>query len=130
MKDENMDNDINRKEGVISTIRELLAGVNRESIWIIIIGLLGIIFCAVFAATMLLLNLLRPGGIFTRGPNEAAVLQIAEVSTWLFGICSVVSVIAGVKVLIFIRSWRKSYSNLKAAEKALEKKYFNHTRNL
>jgi hypothetical protein len=129
MNDDNMDSECNSKESVISTIRELLAGVNRESIWIIIIGLLGIIFCTVFAATILLLDLLRPGGIFTRGPNEAAVLRIAEVSTWLFGICSVVSVIAGVKVLIFIRSWRKSYSNLKAAEKALEKKYLDHTKN-
>ena len=116
-------------EGLISNIRELLAGVDRERIWIIIIGLLGIIFCIVFAATMLLLDVLRPAGIFVRGPNEAAVLQIAEVSTWLFGICSVISVIAGVKVLIFIRTWHKSYSNLKAAEKQLEKTYFDHNRN-
>jgi hypothetical protein len=98
--------------------------LDRESKWIIMIGLLGIVFCVVFAANILLLNLLRPGGMFVRGPNEATVLQIVEASTWIFGVCSALSVIAGIKVLIFIRSWRNSYSNVKAAEKELEKKYF------
>jgi len=118
--------DSDRKQGVISSFRELLAGVDRERIWIMTIGLLGILFCILFAANVLLLKLLRPGGMFVRGPNEATVLPIAEVFTWLFGICSVVSVIAGVKVLIFIRAWRKNYSKLKADEQQLEKEYLSN----
>lgn len=118
--------DSDHKQGIISSFRELLAGVDRESVWIMAIGLLGVIFCVLFAANMLLLNLLRPAGMFVRGPNEATVLQIAEVSTWLFGICSVFSAIAGAKVLIFIRGWRKNYSKLKADEEQLEKKYFGN----
>jgi hypothetical protein len=49
---------------------------------------------------------------------------IFRASTWIFGICSVISIIAGIKVLFFIRTWHTNYSNLKAAEKQLEKKYF------
>jgi hypothetical protein len=112
------------EEGVISKVRELMAGVDRERVWIMIIGAMGIILFIVFAGTMLAFAVLLPEGLVGR----EALRPIAQASVWLFGICSVVSIIAGVKVLYFIRTWHKSYSNLKAAEKELEKKYFGGVR--
>ena len=106
---------------MISNVRDLMAGVDRERVWIMTIGAMGIIFAIVFAATMITFEVLRPAGLVER----ASLRPIAMVSTWLFGICSVISVIAGVKVLTFIRRWHKSYSNLKTAQKELEKKYFD-----
>jgi hypothetical protein len=106
------------EEGVLSNTRELIAGVERARIWITIIGLMGILFSIVFATTMISVAILRPEGLFH------ILRRVVQVSTWLFGICSVISIIAGVKVLSFIRTWHKSYSNLKLAGKELEKKYF------
>jgi hypothetical protein len=63
---------------------------------------------------------LRPAGLVEK-ETLRPIVQLAE---WLFGICSVISTVAGVKVLHFIISWQKRYSHLKAAEKELEKKYF------
>jgi len=108
------------EEGMISNVRELMAGVDRERLWIMTIGVMGIIFAIVFGATMVTWEVLRSAGLV------ADFRPIALVSTWLFGVCSVISIISGVKVLSFIRIWHKSYSNLKAAEKELEKKYFRH----
>lgn len=112
------------EEGVISNIRELVAGVERERVWIMTIGVMGIVFSIVFAATMFFLEVIRPAGLLGRG----ALRAIAQVSMWLLGISSVISIVAGVKVLNFARTWQKSYSNLKAAEKELEKRYFGSSR--
>ena len=35
---------MDEKEGVISNIRDLMAGVDRERLWIVTIGVMGIIF--------------------------------------------------------------------------------------
>ena len=109
------------KEKMISTVRELIAGVDRERIWIMTIGLMGIIFAMVFSTMMFIFDVLRPAGVVER----ASLKPIVHLSELIFGICSVISVIAGVKVLIFIRSWHRNYSSLKAAEKQLEKQYFH-----
>ena len=108
------------EEGMISNVRELMAGVDRERVWIMTIGAMGLIFAIVFGATMVTFRVLYPAGLVER----ADLRPIALVSTWLFGVCSVISITSGVKVLSFIRKWHKSYSNLKAAQKELEKKYF------
>jgi len=108
------------EEGVISNIRELIAGVERERLWVMIIGVMGVTFSIVFAATMFFFDVLYPAGLLER----VALRMIAQFSTWIFGICSVISIVAGLKVLSFIRSWQKSYLKLKAAEKELEKRYF------
>ncbi|MGA8905210.1 MAG: hypothetical protein WB661_09410 [Candidatus Bathyarchaeia archaeon] len=112
------------EEGMISNLRELMAGVDRERVWIITIGLMGIILFIVFATTMLTFRVLLPEGLVGR----ESLRSIFQTSIWLSGICSVISIIAGVKVLFFIRTWHKSYSNLKAAEEVLEKKYFGAIR--
>ncbi len=85
-----------------------------------IIGVIGIIFSVVFAATMFTFDVLRPVGLV----GSAIVRPIAQASMWLFAVCSVISIISGVKVLVFILAWHKRYTNLKVAEKELEKKYF------
>lgn len=115
---------MSKDTSIISNIRDLIAGVDRERIWIITIGLMGIIFSVLFATVMTFIDVLRPAGFV----STETLRPILQATTWLFGICSVVSVIAGIKVLIFIRTWHKNYSNLKAAEKELEKKYFNNSR--
>jgi hypothetical protein len=115
-----MDDESMSKNSIIANVRDLIDGVNRERIWIITIGLMGIIFSIVFATTMFFLNVLRPAGLVEK-ETLRPIVQLAE---WLFGICSVISTVAGVKVLHFIISWQKRYSHLKAAEKELEKKYF------
>ena len=112
--------DEEQEKGVFSNVRELIAGVDRERVWIMTIGLMGIILFIVFATTMLTFRVLLPAGLVGR----EALRPIFQISIWLSGICSVISIIAGVKVLSFIRTWHKSYSNLKVAEKELEKKYF------
>ena len=109
------------KEKMISTVRELIAGVDRERIWIMTIGLMGIVFSVVFATMTFIFDVLRPAGVVER----ASLRPIVQLSELIFGICSIISVIAGVKVLTFIRSWQRNYSSLKAAEKQLEKQYFN-----
>ncbi|HXY83541.1 MAG TPA: hypothetical protein VEH56_07440 [Candidatus Saccharimonadales bacterium] len=108
------------EEGLISVARELIAGVDREKRWIMTIGLMGIIFSIIFAATMFAFDVLRPAGLLERG----AMRSIWEISSLLFGICSVISTVAGIKVLYFLRSWQERYLHLKGAEKELEKKYF------
>jgi len=113
-----------QKEKMISTVRELIAGVDRERIWIMTIGLMGIVFSAVFATVTIIFDVLRPAGVVETG----TLRPIVQLSELIFGICSVISVIAGIKVLNFIRSWHRNYSNLKAAEKQLEKTYFDHNR--
>jgi uncharacterized membrane protein len=113
------------EEGVISNVRELMAGVDRERIWIMTIGLMGIILFIVFAITTFTFRVLLPAGLVGR----EALRPIFQTSIWISGICSVISIIAGVKVLVFIRTWHKSYSNLRIAEKELEKKYFGNVRN-
>ena len=105
---------------MISNVRALMAGVDRERVWIMTIGVMGIILFIVFAGTMLTFSVLRPEGLVGR----EVLRPIFQASIWLSGICSVISVIAGVKVLFFIRTWHRSYSNLRAAEKKLEKDYF------
>ncbi len=109
------------EERMISNVRELVAGVERERIWITTIGLMGVIFSVVFITVMAFLDILRPAGFVT----TETVRPIVQASIWIFAVCSVVSVIAGVKVLSFIRSWHGNYSNLKAAERELEKRYFD-----
>jgi hypothetical protein len=109
---------------MISTVRELIAGVDRERIWIMTIGLMGIAFSVIFATIMTFIDILRPAGFVT----TETLRPIVQLTQWIFGICSVISIIAGVKVLHFIRSWHRNYSNLKAAEKQLEKQYFNQSR--
>lgn len=108
------------EEGLISVARELIAGVDREKRWIMTIGLMGIIFSIIFATTMFAFDVLRPAGLLERG----TIRSIFEISTLLFGICSVISTVAGIKVLYFLRTWQKRYMHLKGAEKELEKKYF------
>jgi hypothetical protein len=112
------------KEKMISTVRELIAGVDRERIWIMTIGLMGIIFSVVFAMVTIVFHVLRPAGVV----ESEDLRPIVQVSELIFGICSVISIIAGVKVLNFIRSWHRNYSNLKAAEEQLKKTYFNDSR--
>ena len=112
------------KEKVISTVRELIAGVDRERIWIMTIGLMGIIFSVVFATITIVFDVLRPAGVVER----EALRPIVQLTELIFGVCSAISIIAGVKVLNFIRLWHRNYSNLKAAEEQLEKTYFNHSR--
>jgi len=116
---------MSKEEGMVSNVRELMAGVHRERAWIMTIGLMGIIFSIIFAATMFTFDVLRPAGLV----QPQALRPIAQASVWLLGICSLISIIAGIKVLTFIRTWSKSYSNLKAEEKELEKKYFGTNRN-
>jgi hypothetical protein len=113
------------EEGVISNVRELMAGVDRERVWIMTIGAMGIILFIVFAGTMFTFRVLLAEGLVGR----EALRPIFQASIWVSGICSVISVIAGVKVLLFIRTWHRSYSNLRIAEKELEKKYFGVVRN-
>ena len=113
------------EEGMISNIRELMAGVDRERVWIMTIGLMGIILFIVFAATTLTFRVLLPEGLVGR----EVLRPMFQTSLWVSGICSVISVIAGLKVLFFIRTWHRSYSSLKAAERELEKKYFGAVRN-
>jgi hypothetical protein len=110
------------EEGIISNLRELIAGIDRQRIWIMAIGLMGILFAAVFTTIMILLDVLRPAGLVT----TTTVRPIIEASIWIFSLCSIISVIAGVKVLNFIRSWHKNYSNLKAAQKEFERKHFGN----
>jgi hypothetical protein len=81
---------------------------------------MGIVFAVVFATTMIFWLVLNPVGLV----GLESLRLIFRASTWIFGICSVISIIAGIKVLFFIRTWHTNYSNLKAAEKQLEKKYF------
>jgi len=107
------------REGTISNIRQLIVGVDRERIWIMTIGLMGIIFSIVFATTMIFWLVLNPVGII----GLESLRFIFRASTWIFGICSVISIVAGIKVLHFIRTWHKNYSNLQAAEEELERKY-------
>lgn len=116
MDDERMGEE---KEKMISTVRELIVGVDRERVWIMTIGLMGIIFSIVFVTMTIFFDILRPAGIIER----ETLRPIIQVSELIFGICSVISIIAGVKVLTFIRAWHRNYSGLKAAEKELEKKY-------
>lgn len=123
MDDESMSEE---KESMISNLRELIAGVDRERIWIITIGLMGFVFSIVFATITIFFDILRPAGLVER-ETLRPIVQVAE---WIFAVCSVISVVAGVKVLNFIRTWHKNYSNLKAAEKELEKKYFGSSRSL
>jgi uncharacterized protein YpmB len=108
------------REGMISNVRQLIVGVDRERMWIMTIGLMGIVFAVVFATTMIFWLVLNPVGLV----GLESLRLIFRASTWIFGICSVISIIAGIKVLFFIRTWHTNYSNLKAAEKQLEKKYF------
>ena len=112
------------EDGLISNARELIAGVNQEKKWIMTIGLMGIILSAIFAMTLLAFDVLRPAGLLGIG----TLRPIFEVSRFLFGICSVISTVAGVKVLLFFRTWQRRYSNLKTAEKELEKRYFGNTK--
>ena len=112
------------REGMISNVRQLIVGVDRERMWIMTIGLMGITFSIVFATVMFFLDVLRPAGLVGR----ENIRPIVEVAQWLFGICSVISIVAGIKVLNFIRTWHRNYSNLKAAEKELEKKYLDQNR--
>jgi hypothetical protein len=112
------------KEKMISTVRELIGGVDRERIWIMTIGLMGIIFSVVFATITIVFDVLRPAGVVER----EALRPIVQLTELIFGVCSVISIIAGVKVLNFIRLWHRNYSSLKAAEEQLEKTYFNHNR--
>jgi choline-glycine betaine transporter len=111
------------EEGVLSNTRELIDRVERARIWITIIGLMGIVFSIVFATTTISVAILRPEGLLS------ILRRIIQVSTWLFGICSVISIIAGIKVLSFIRTWHKSYSNLNTAKEELDKKYFGAIKN-
>jgi len=113
------------EEGMISNIRDLMGGVDRERLWIMIIGVMGIIFSIIFAATMFTFRVLLPAGLIGRD----ALRPIFQTTMWLSGICSVISIIAGVKVLSFIRTWHKSYLHLRVAEQDLEKKYFGATKN-
>ena len=112
------------KEKMISTVRELIAGVDRERKWIMTIGIMGIAFSVVFAIIMTFIDVLRPAGFVT----TETLRPIVQLTQLIFGICSVISIIAGVKVLSFIRSWHRNYSGLKVAEKELEKQYFNRSR--
>jgi len=109
------------KERMISNVRELIAGVDRERKWIMTIGIMGIAFSIVFATTMISWRILNPMGLV----QTDALRLIFMISTWIFGVFSVISVIAGFKVLSFIRSWHRNYSGLKAAEHQLEKQYFD-----
>ena len=110
------------EEGLISNARELIAGVNQEKKWIITIGLMGIIFSAIFGMTLFAFDVLRPAGLLGVG----TLRPIFEVSRFLFGICSVISTVAGVRVLLFFRTWQRRYANLKSAERELEKRYFGN----
>ena len=116
------------EEKVLSNFRDLITRVDQERMWIMTIGVMGILFSVVFAWTILVLYTLRPAGLFTRGPNETTVIQIAQLAIWIFSICSVISIIASIKVLKSIRAWHKIYLNLKAADKELEKRYFSITK--
>jgi hypothetical protein len=111
-----------REELMLSNLRELIGGVDREGKWIITIGIMGIAFSVVFATTMASWIVLNPLGLL----ETESLRLIFRTATWIFGVFSVISVIAGIQVLNFIRSWRRNYSNLKAAEKQLEKKYFGN----
>lgn len=113
------------KEKMISTVRELIAGVDRERMWIMTIGIMGVAFSVVFATTMISWRILSPAGLV----QLDSLKLIFMISTWIFGIFSVISIIAGIKVLSFIRSWHRNYSSLKAAEKQLEKQYFKRSDN-
>jgi hypothetical protein len=55
------------KNSIIANVRDLIDGVNRERIWIITIGLMGIIFSIVFATTMFFLNVFTPRGVSGEG---------------------------------------------------------------
>lgn len=112
------------REGMISNVRQLIVGVDRERMWIMTIGLMGITFSIVFATTMIFWLVLNPVGVVTL----ESLRLIFRASTWIFGICSVISIVAGIKVLNFIRTWHKNYSNLKVAEKELESKYLDRDR--
>src|SRR5208283_7891 len=120
-----LDGMIMSEDGLISNARELIAGVNEEKKWIMTIGLMGIIFSAIFAMTLFAFDVLRPAGLVDIG----TLRPIFEISRLLFGICSVISTVAGVKVLLFFRTWQRRYSNLKTAEKELELRYFGNTEN-
>jgi membrane protein implicated in regulation of membrane protease activity len=110
------------EDGLISNTRELIAGVNREKKWILTIGIMGILFALIFAVTMIAWRVLRPAGIIGL-PELRTTFLISEI---LFTICSIISVIAGVRVLMFFRTWQERYSKLKAAEQELEKRYFQN----
>jgi len=112
------------REGMISNVRQLIVGVDRERMWIMTIGLMGIVFSVVFATTMIFWLVLNPVGLI----GLESLRLIFRASTWIFGICSVISIVAGIKVLNFIRTWHKNYSNLQAAEKELEKQYLTRDR--
>jgi uncharacterized protein YpmB len=112
------------REGMISNVRQLIVGVDRERMWIMTIGLMGIVFAVVFATTMIFWLVLNPVGIV----GLESLRLIFRASTWIFGICSVISIVAGIKVLSFIRTWHKNYSNLQAAEKELEREYLDRDR--
>ena len=116
------------EETVLSNFRDLITRVDQERLWIMTIGVMGILFSVMFTGTILVLYALRPAGLFTPGPNEETVILISQVSIGIFGICSVISIIASIKVLKSIITWHKIYLNLKAADKELEKRYFNVTR--
>jgi uncharacterized protein YpmB len=112
------------REGMISNVRQLIVGVDRERMWIMTIGLMGIVFAVVFATTMIFWLVLNPVGLI----GLESLRLIFRASTWIFGICSVISIVAGIKVLSFIRTWHKNYSNLQAAEKELEREYLDRDR--
>jgi hypothetical protein len=111
---------------VISTVRELMAGVDQERIWIITIGIMGLVFSAVFATITFFLDILRPTGL----AGTQTFMSIVYVSETVFAACSIISVAAAIRVLSFIRNWHKRYLNLQAGQKELEKKYFPNRKTL
>jgi hypothetical protein len=96
--------------------------------WIMTIGVMGLLFSVVFAGTLLIIYWLRPAGLFTAGPNEQAVIQVSQLAIWTYSICSVIAIIASIKVLKAVRTWHKIYLNLRAADKELERRYFSVTK--
>ena len=110
------------EDGIIANTRELIAGVNREKKYILTIGLMGILFAILFVITMFMFRVLLPAGII-QWSEMRTTFQISETLSAIF---SIISVVAGVRVLLFFRDWQERYSKLKVAEKELQKRYFNN----
>jgi hypothetical protein len=70
---------------------------------------------------MLVFEVLRPAGVL----DIAAMRSMVQIFRLLFSVCSVISTIAGIKILYFLKTWQRRYSKLKTAEKQLEKRYFS-----
>lgn len=103
-----------KEEDDISKAYALIHGIRKQKKWITLMGLLGIGFALIFVGSEIWLSTLS---------EREAKMPIWQTRRYVYALFSIVWIVIGAKLLIFLKKWESRYRILRRAEKEIEQEF-------